>query len=247
MKKWMILLLALALTASMMTGAALAAEKPETDGDDTAPAADTADAEQAEDPFAGLVRLGEETEGCGMVKLTNQTQDDIMMINIKRSDDWQWSENLLAEGEILAVGDSAVLCFELPAPAEEDETAEDAEDAEAAEDAEDTEATEDTVTAEEPVTYDLQIIFVGWTGGPCHNIVLTDVKDAQIMRAWNSIPYLVYTSIATEEEVDMQEAEQEIAVAEYYASQSSGGNSSSGGSSGGGNSDGCVGSGALFY
>lgn len=254
MKKWMILLLTLALMASMTAVSGLAAGEAEADADGAEPAEATEPAEEGEeeeDPFEGLVRLGEETEGCGMVKLTNQTQDNIMMINIKRSDDWQWSDNLLLDGDLLEVGESAVLCFELPEAEEPADGAEEpADEGEAP--ADEAEEPADGAEAEEaePVTYDLQIIFVGWTGGSCHNVVLTDVEDAQIMRAWNSIPYLVYTSVSTGEEVDMAEAEQEIATAEYYAQQSSGGSSSGSGggsSSGGSNSEGCVGDGALFY
>lgn len=225
----------LALTISLLCAMPAAAEEE--------PAADEAvsdgqteqetDADEAEEEdFEGLVRLGEQTEGCGMVKITNLAGTDIMMINIRRSGEEEWSENLLAEDDTLDVDESAVLCFELTAP-EEGEEAEDAEETE-----------EDGEAEAEPVAYDLQVIFVGVTGGTCHNIVLEDVKDAQIMRAWNSIPYLVYTSVSTGEQVDMSEAEQAIVMEEYYASQSA--SSSSGSSSSGGNANGCIGNGSEW-
>lgn len=231
MKKCFALFMILALALSTLCGVWAFAE-----GEEEKQAEDTEmeqadgpedDAQTAEDPFEGLVRLGEQTDSCVMVKLTNMSEsDNIMMINIKRSDDWEWSENLLLDGDTLDVNESAVLCYE---PEEEEQT--DGEE-------------------QGPVTYDLQIIYEGWTGGTCHNVPLDDVKDAQIMRAWNSIPYLVYTSVDTEEEVDMYEAEQQIAVAEYYAnaqSQSGGSSSSGGGSSSSGSSEGCIGSGGLLY
>lgn len=252
MKKWMILILTLAMMASLTAGVALAAEN-ETEGED-APAAETTEAPAEEtDPFEGLVRLGEETEGCWMVKLTNQAETNIMMVNVKRSDDWQWSDNLLLDGDTLDVGESAVLCLELPGT----EETEDAEAPEAAAEEEQApeeapaegEQTEEGTEPEqaEPVLYDLQIIYVDWTGGTCHNVVLADVQDAQIMRAWNSIPYLVYTSVETGEAVDMQDAEQQIAMEEYYASQAASSSSGSGSSSSSSNSGGCVGDGGLFY
>ena len=218
MKRFLSVFMVLALALGLLCGVSAFA------GDEEGAEAEAPETEAAEDPFEGLVRLGEETDTCVMVKLTNMSEsDNIMMINIKRSDDWQWSDNLLLDGDTVDVNESAVLCFE-PAVAEADE-------AEAAEE------------EQEPVTYDLQIIYEGWTGGSCHNVPLEDVKDAQIMRAWNSIPYLVYTSIATEEEVDMEDAEQEIAMAEYLAQQAQ---SQSSGSSGyssntsAGASGGCV-------
>ena len=92
---------------------------------------------------------------------------------------------------------------------------------------------------------DLQIVFTDWTVGIIHNAILEDMQDVQLMRAWNSVPYLVYTSIATGEQVDTNEAEQAIALEEYYATQSSGSSSSSS-SSGGGNTSGCIGGDAIF-
>lgn len=246
MKKYFSVLLLLALAVSLVCAApALAAEEKADETQEEPLTEEPAEEESEETPavedeFEGLVRLGEETENCGMVKITNMTQDVIIMINIKRSADTEWSENLLLDDDTLEVEESAVLCFELP---QEDEAGE-AGETEETEEAEETEETDEA--EEEPVTYDLQIIFEGVTGGTCHNVVLTDVKDAQIMRAWNSIPYLVYTSVATGEEVDTSEAEQAIVMEEYLTSQSSSGGSSSGGytSSEG---EGCIGGNGLFY
>ena len=237
MKKWITVLLTLAMLASLLCGVSALAAGDEQSED--APAEQTAEeaaggetgeeAEEAEeDDLEGLDRLGEETEGCVLVKITNAAGTDIMAINIKPSDDWAWSEDIMADEDTFEVDETSVLCY---TPA-------------AAEDGEETEADEEAEAAE-PVPQDLQIVFTDWTVGIIHNAILEDMQDVQLMRAWNSVPYLVYTSIATGEQVDTNEAEQAIALEEYYATQSSGSSSSSS-SSGGGNTSGCIGGDAIF-
>ena len=111
-------------------------------------------------------------------------------------------------------------------------------------------------------------MFTNWTVGYLHNVLLSDMEAADLERAANSLPYLVYTSLGTEEQINTQELEQKAFEGELAAgmwdavlnagkssssgggsSTGSGGGSTSGGgsSSTGGNTTGCVGDGALFY
>ena len=58
-----------------------------------------AEAEPAEEEdLSALARIGEETDTCRMVKVTNLTGTDIMGLNIRRSGEWEFSGELLAEG-----------------------------------------------------------------------------------------------------------------------------------------------------
>ena len=132
--------------------------------------------------------------------------------------------NLMEEDEVFEQEEASYLCY---APGEEE--------------------TEETL-------YDLQIIWSDWTVGELHDVALSDIQEGEIQRAWNSLPYLVYVSVSTGEEVDTSADEQSTAEAEIAAgtwaygggsdSGSSGG--SSGGYSSGGNSGGCI-TDAMFY
>lgn len=116
----------------------------------------------------------------------------------------------------------------------------------------------------EETVYDVQVIWSDWTVGELHDVALADIEKGEIQRAWNSLPYLVYTSIETGKEVDTSAdeqatAEEEIAAGTFayggvtQSSGSSGGSGSGGGSwgggsgSGGGNSEGCIAGGGMFY
>ena len=192
-----------------------------------------AEAEPAaeEEDLSALDRIGEETETSRGVKFTNATGTDIMGLNIRRSGDWEFSDELMAEDDLFEKEETSLFCYEPETAGEEDAEAEaDAEEA-------------------EPVLYDIQIVWKDWTVGILHNVDLGDMEEAVINRAWNSLPYLTYTSLATGEDVDTNDMEQVVGTAEweaYLASQSSSGSSGgSGGSSYGGDS-GCIDNG-LFW
>lgn len=120
---------------------------------------------------------------------------------------------------------------------------------------------EASVLCVEPGVYDLQITFDGWLVGVLHQMDVNDITEAELHRQWNGLPYLVYTSVATGEEVDTSGFEQSTAEAEIAAgtweyggtssSTGSGSSNSGGGWSGGGNSGGgdtgCLEGGGLFW
>ena len=186
-----------------------------------------------EEDLSALDRIGEETETSRGVKFTNATGTDIMGLNIRKSGEWEFSDELMAEDDLFEKEEASLFCYE-PETAEEGEA-----------DAESEEA--------EPVLYDIQIVWKDWTVGVLHNVDLGDMEEAVINRAWNSLPYLTYTSLATGEDVDTNDMEQVVGTAEweaYLASQSSSGGSGSGSGSGGGSSyggdSGCIDNG-LFW
>ena len=219
MKKLGALLLALVMVLSM--GAMAFAEAESTEEED----------------LSALARIGEETDTCRMVKITNLTGTDIMGLNIRKSGEWEFSGELLAEGDNFEKEEVSLFCYE-PETASEADTATDAEAEEEA----------------EPVLYDIQIVWTDWTVGVLYNVELDDMDEAELQRSWNSLPYIVYKSLESGEEVNTEEAETAAYLADPANSQSSGG-SSSGGSSGGGSSSsggsyggdsGCIDNGLLW-
>ena len=197
-----------------------------------------AEAESAEEEdLSALARIGEETDTCRMVKITNLTGTDIMGLNIRKSGEWEFSAELLAEGDNFEKEEVSLFCYE-PETAAEADTATGAEAEEEA----------------EPVLYDIQIVWTDWTVGVLYNVELDDMDEAELQRSWNSLPYIVYKSLESGEEVNTEEAETAAYLADPANSQSSGG-SSSGGSSGGGSSSsggsyggdsGCIDNGLLW-
>ncbi len=196
---------------------------------------DAAEAEETEKE-EDLEILGEETEDGYKIRLVNATGTNITGINIKTSEQAEWEFATLLENGGDVVFEKEEACWLCYTPGEEE--------------------TEDT-------TYDLQIIWSDWTVGEVHDVKFSDIEEGEVQRAWNSLPYLVYTSIATGEEIDTSADEQATAEAEIAAgtfayggapkssgsSGSSGGSKSSGGggSSSGGNSGGCIPGGGMFY
>lgn len=170
----------------------------------------------------GLDIIGEETEDCLRVKLTNATGQDITAINIRPSDgDGVWSDDILAEEDRFEEDEAAVLCVEAG-------------------------------------VYDLQFTFADWTVAMLHSMDVTDITEAELDRQWNGLPYLVYTSVSTGEEIDTSSIEQSIAEGEiaagtfaYGGPTTSSGRGSGGGSSGGsgnnGGDTGCIGDSGLFW
>lgn len=217
-----------------------AEEEPEEPAEEPEEPAEEEPEEPAEElDLEGLDRIGEETEEGYKIRLTNATGSNIMGMNIQKTtdDSWAWSDELLADGDRFEPDEAAVFCY---TPGEgEDET----------------------------TTYNVQIVFTDWTVGYLHYVLLSDMNEAQLERAANSLPYLVYTSLGSGEEIDTADAEQKAFEGELAAGvwdsvinagkstssggtsggSYSGGGSSSGGSSTGGNTTGCVGDGALFY
>ena len=190
---------------------------------------DETKAEAEELDLEGLDRIGEETEEGYKLVLVNATGSDIMGMNIQKTtdDSWSWSDELLADGDKFEADETAVFCY---TPGEEED---------------------------ETTTYNIQIVFTDWTVGYLHYVLLSDMNEAELHRAVNSLPYLVYTSLSSEEEIDTSEAEQKAFEGELAAgfwdsviSSGSGSGSSSGSGSGGsssGGSEGCIGDSGLLY
>ncbi len=138
LKKLAAMLLALTMALSV-TGYAAAGE--DADAEQTEPAEEAADAKQAgpaeeadeeqtadeaeeaariarvvldltEEGLAALPCIGEKTEECSTIALLNDTGDDITAINIKSSEDTEWSDNILAEDYVFEDGEPALLCWE---------------------------------------------------------------------------------------------------------------------------------------
>lgn len=231
MKKNLKLLVSILLALTMaLSLASFAAAAEDADAEQTEPAeeaAENVDSAEAPDPeeieqiletvleltaedLAELPCIGEQTEECSTIAFLNDTGNDIIAINVKSSEDTEWSENILAEDQVFEDGTAALLCWE----------------------------------AEDGVLYDLQLTFDNWTVGVAHDVDFADTPGAQLHRQWNGLPYLVYVSLSTGEEVDTSEAEQARAEAEIsagtwaYGNGSTSTSSSSGSSSGGGSSSG---------
>ncbi len=230
MKKMMALLLALVMVLSL-GAAAFAAEAGEAAEDE---------ADTGEEDLSAYDKIGEETEAARYVKLTNMTGTDIMGLNIRKSGDWQFSDELMADEDLFEKEETSLFFYEPEAEEETEETEAEAEEAES-------------------VLWDIQIVWSDWTVGVLYNVELDDLAEADIQRSWNSLPYLTYKSLASEEDVNTEEAEQTayFSSPEYAAyggggSSSSSGSSSSGGSSSGGSGwsyggdSGCIDNGLLW-
>lgn len=103
-KRITVWLLALTVVLSM-AGIASASEE------DTEPA-EAVDFGLTEEETAALPRIGDETEDCSRITVKNCTESDITAVSIRASGDAEWSENLLAEDDVLEAEALAVLCFE---------------------------------------------------------------------------------------------------------------------------------------
>ncbi len=228
MKKMMALFLALMMVLSL-GAAAFAAEAGEAETEAT----------ETEEDLSAYDKIGGETETARYVKLTNLTGTDIMGLNIRKSGDWQFSDELMADEDLFEKEETSLFYYEPEADEETEETEAEGEEA-------------------EPVLWDIQIVWSDWTVGVLYNVELDDLDEADIQRSWNSLPYLTYKSLASEEDVNTEEAEQTayFSSPEYAAyggggSSSSSGSSSSGGSSSGGDwsyggDSGCIDNGLLW-
>ena len=230
MKKMMALFLALVMVLSL-GAAAFAAEAGEAAEDE---------AGAGEEDLSAYDKIGEETDSARYVKLTNMTGTDIMGLNIRKSGDWQFSDELMADEDLFEKEETSLFYYEPEADEETEETEAEGEEA-------------------EPVLWDIQIVWSDWTVGVLYNVELDDLAEADIQRSWNSLPYLTYKSLDSEEDVNTEEAEQTayFSSPEYAAyggggSSSSSGSSSSGGSSSGGSGwsyggdSGCIDNGLLW-
>ena len=195
----------------------------------------------AEEPEAAeeqLAVIGEASEDGYQAKLVNSCSANITKIGIKVSGTTEFFVMDMAEGDVFEKGEASLLCH---VPDED---------------------------ADEETRYDFEIVFSDGTVGPLYNVDLADIQEGEIKRnSINNVPYLIYTSKETGEEVNSNDAQQDVMwqlintnTWPYWgggssmssSSKSSSSSSRSGGSSGGSssssssNSNGCI-NGGLFY
>lgn len=255
-KSILAVLLALLMMLTMAVGAFADTEEPE----ETEEAEAVEEAEEAEEEEQ-LDIIGTETEGGFKVKITNAVSTGATAIYVRVSGTGDaFVGSILAEGDVFEPGESCWLCLPfVPESAEEEaEAADEPEKAEETEDADGEDAAE-----EEPILFDLEIVWADGTVGPLHNMDLADMNECQLQRKdYNNLPYLTYTSLETEEEIDTFDAELAICYEQlangtwvyngnYTPPSSSGSSGSSGGSSSSGssssNNTGCIGNDAGFF
>ena len=190
-----------------------------------------------------LKTIGTKEEGCYEILVTNETGRDISEIRIRLVDETQeteFSDNMLEEDDIFVPDEARMFYFkpeedeeELPEFTEEDFAA-----ADAADGTEEDQADENMLIPD----YDLQITFGDdYTTVEVNSFPFEDA-DTVAIKAEDGVGFVVYTSLATEEEVntkeyalavlhEKQEAHaQAVAAAEAAAAQQANTNSGGGAS-----------------
>ena len=135
MKKLIAFMLVLAVLASM-TVCAFAAEQ-----------AGDAEPEEEEETLAVI---GEETEDGYKVRIVNMTGYDITGLSIKRSDDEEFPDNMMAEDTVLENEEAAWLCY---TPGEEED---------------------------EETLYEIQITWSDGDEGVVHDVSLADMEEVEL-------------------------------------------------------------------
>lgn len=128
--------------------------------------------------------IGTEKEGSSKITLENKTGKDIKGIFVKKSEDTEFTENLLVEGDVYLAAEKRYFCYEF-----QQETA--------------------SADGEEKLLtqgYDVQLTFADDTTAVLHGFPYEDMKEG-VLCLEEDLAYLMYESVSTKEEQNTKETE----------------------------------------
>lgn len=178
MKRKIVMMLVLALSTGMLlTGCQKETEEKE----EPKKVEQTKEKEEKKEE---LKFIGTEEEGNSKIILENKTGKDIKGISVKKSEETEFAENLLTEGDIYSVDEKRYFCYKFQQEAEA--TGED----------------EKLLTQ----GYDVQLTFTDDTMAVLHGFPWEDMKEGAV---WfeEDMAYLMYESVSTKEEQNTKETE----------------------------------------
>lgn len=134
--------------------------------------------------------IGTEEEGSSKIILENKTGKDIKGIAVKKSEETEFGENLLAEADIYQIDEKRYFCYKFEEAAEiAAETSEDAK-----------------LLIQ---GYDIQLTFADDTAAILHGFPFQDMKEGTICFE-EETAYLMYESVSTKEEQNTKETEEAV-------------------------------------
>ena len=178
MKRKIVMMLVLALSTGMLlTGCQKETEEKEEPKK-------VEQTQKKEEKKEELKFIGTEEEGNSKIILENKTGKDIKGISVKKSEETEFAENLLTEGDIYSVDEKRYFCYKFQQEAEA--TGED----------------EKLLTQ----GYDVQLTFTDDTMAVLHGFPWEDMKEGAV---WfeEDMAYLMYESVSTKEEQNTKETE----------------------------------------
>ena len=148
-----------------------------------------------------LKAIGEKEEGSAAITLTNETGRDISAFRIRSTEESDFSDNMMEEGDVFADGESRIF-FYTPEIAEEQEFTEEDFAAADAKDGTEEDLPDDKVLT---VGYDIQITFADDDSTAEINAFPFEGMEEGKVRAEDGVAFLVYTDKNTGEEVNTKE------------------------------------------
>lgn len=191
-KKILLVMCTLAISAScLVTGCTKGDTKADMKADaQTEDTEKKAEEKKEEVIKAELKSIGTKEEGCFEVVLANKTGQDITGVSIRTTDEENFPESLMKEGETFTKEEKRNLYYK--APEQKDKTAS-------------TDAADSETKALEPA-YEVQITFADKTTKVLHAFPFADMKEGELCFA-DDVAYLKYSSVKTKEIVETKEAE----------------------------------------
>ena len=157
--------------------------------------------EEKEPEYAAI---GTETDGARSILITNGTEADIKAFVVRSDGDNDSRDNLLAEGEVFAKGETRRFFYDTDSAGK---AAEETADAEKKEEAS---ADEDQPEAKEtPVEYRIVLTFADDTKKILHQFPMEDAEEA-VIKADGKVCFIEYKSMSQKETVSTLESEQAI-------------------------------------
>ena len=145
--------------------------------------------------------IGEKEEGSAAITLTNETGRDISAFRIRSTEESDFSDNMMEEGDVFADGESRIF-FYAPEIAEEQEYTEEDFAAADAKDGTEEDLPDDKVLT---VGYDIQITFADDDSTAEINAFPFEGMEEGAIRAEDGVAFLVYADKNTGEEVNTKE------------------------------------------
>lgn len=190
-KKIVLVMCALAISAScFVTGCAKGDMKAPAKTEDTEKKKEAAEEKKEEVIQAELKSVGTKEDGCFEVQLANKTGQDITGVSIKSTDEENFPQSLLKEGDTFTKDEKRNLYYKAP---------------EKTEAASETGAAASDAKALEPA-YEVQLTFADKTTKVLHAFPFADIKEGELCLA-EDVAYLKYSSVKTKEAVETKEAE----------------------------------------